>query len=176
VYLFVDSAVRMEVIVPRQEQSNQCSEDMLKFSGRAKAFGNSKRKAEEFHECGGNEKPEPEGKGNTMGCLKEDTVSQENFGVSYERRFQEYHTHHTDTNSKGEKNVLECLEETPNLASKKRDGPKKIAASKKKRKLEDKLLLDELEQDEEMLFLLKTKNRSRAGRINNIMVTIFLAA
>lgn len=157
----------MEVVVPRQEQSNQRSEDMLKFSGCAKAFGNSKRKAEEFHECGGNEKPEPEGKGNTMGCLKEDTVSQENFGISHKRRFQEYHTHHTDTNSKGQKDVLECLKETPNLASKKRDGPKKLAASKKKRKLEDELLLDELEQDEEMFFLLKTKNRSRAGRINN---------
>lgn len=174
--MFVDSTVRMEVVVPRQEQSNQHSEDMLKFSGCAKAFGNSKRKAEEFHECGGNEKSEPEGKGNTMGCLKEDTVSQENFGISHKRRFQEYHTHHTDTNSKGHKDVLECLKETPNLASKKRDGPKKHAASKKKQKLEDELLLDELEQDEEMFFLLKTKSRSRAGRIDNITVTIFLAA
>jgi len=33
----------------------------------SKSFWKSKRKAEEFHECGGNDKPEPEGKGNTMG-------------------------------------------------------------------------------------------------------------
>ena len=38
-----------------------------------------------------------------MGCLKDDKVSQENFGMSYKRRFQEYHTHHTDKIQKGRK-------------------------------------------------------------------------
>ncbi|XP_045816712.1 lysine-specific demethylase JMJ25-like isoform X2 [Trifolium pratense] len=175
----------MEVVVPRQEQSNQHPEDNLKFSGCSKAFGNSKRKAEE---CGGNEKPEqePEGEQNIMECLKEAAVAQEeqlkqdanikpdkiprcskDFGISYKRRFQEYHTHHTDTNAEGEKDVMECLKETLNLPSKKGIEPKKHAVKNKKWELEDDLLMDEFEQDEEMFFLLKTKNRSRAGRIDN---------
>ncbi|GAU18418.1 hypothetical protein TSUD_203070 [Trifolium subterraneum] len=176
----------MEVVVPRQEQSNQHTEDNLKFSGCSKAFGNSKRKAEE--ECGGNEKPEqePEWEQNTMECLKEATVGQEeqlnqdtnikpekiprcskDYGISYKRRSQEYDTHHTDTNAEGEKDVIVCLSEIPNPPSKKAVEPKKPAVKNKKWELEDDFLIDEFEQDEEMFFLLKTKNRSRAGRIDN---------
>lgn len=153
--MFVDSAVRMEVVVPRRVRSNKQTGDKMKLSGCSKVFESLKRKAEEIHECGG---------GNERTCSKY-------FGISYKRRTQEFHS---DKNSEGVKDIMKSLKETSNVPSKKRVKPKKRALSLKKQELEDDLLMDDFEQDDEMFFL-NTKSRSRTGRSNNTMVTIFLA-
>lgn len=176
----------MEVVVPRRERSNKRTGDKLKLSGCSKAFGSLKRKAEEIHECGGNEKPESEMKENPT--LSQEELSNQDtdnkpskiprcsnyFGISYKRRFQECRRPRTDKNSEAVKGVMKCLKETSNLPSKKRVQPKKRTLSNKKQELEDDLLMDDVEQDDEMFFLLKSKSRSRSGRSNNTMVSIFL--
>ncbi|KAI5414544.1 lysine-specific demethylase JMJ29 isoform X2 [Lathyrus oleraceus] len=137
----------MEVVVPRRVRSNKQTGDKMKLSGCSKVFESLKRKAEEIHECGG---------GNERTCSKY-------FGISYKRRTQEFHS---DKNSEGVKDIMKSLKETSNVPSKKRVKPKKRALSLKKQELEDDLLMDDFEQDDEMFFL-NTKSRSRTGRSNN---------
>lgn len=178
----------MEVAVPRQEKSNQHTEDKLNFSRCSKTFGASKRKAEE----------------ETMGCLEKinavrtevtfaqqeqsnqhtnikldkNSICSKAFGISEERKVQQIYEHHTHAkkNSEGKEDTLVCSKGAPKLPSKKGDDSKKFNASNKKRKLEDDLLIDDFEQDEEVMFLLKTKTRSKASTMDNEMVTIFLSA
>ncbi|TKY53983.1 Lysine-specific demethylase JMJ25 [Spatholobus suberectus] len=61
-----------------------------------------------------------------------------------------------------------CSKRTSKLLSKKGNETKKLTASNKKRKFEEDLLIDDVE-DEEMFILLKSKTRSRARRMENVM-------
>ncbi|KAJ1427169.1 Zinc-finger domain of monoamine-oxidase A repressor R1 [Sesbania bispinosa] len=184
----------MEVVVSRQEQSNQHAEDKLQFSRCSKAFGTSKRKAEEINEYDGNKKPEPEEEEETMECLKkitpvgmEATVAQRGqsnqhtnnnpdkvskcskaFEISKRKKVQGIHKH-TKPNSEMKQDLLLCSKRTPKLPSRKGEEPKKLTASNKKRKFEDDPMIDNFEEDEETLFLLKAKTRSRASRMDNVM-------
>ncbi|KAL5066329.1 hypothetical protein RYX36_028066 [Vicia faba] len=157
----------MEVVVPRRERSNKRTGDKLKLSGCSKPFGSLKRKPEEIHEP--TVALEQESNQDTDNKPSKIPRCSKHFGISYKRRTQEFHSHRSDTNSEGVKDVMECLKETSNLPSKKRVKPKKRAASIKKQELEDDLLMDDVEQDDEMFFLLKSKSRTRTGRSNNTM-------
>ncbi|KAK7363777.1 hypothetical protein VNO77_05934 [Canavalia gladiata] len=182
-----ECGTRMEVVVPRQEQSNQRAEDKLEFSRFSKTYRTSKRKAEEIHE-NGNEKPELEGKEESKRYLKKSTAVRmamaqpeqlnqrpknkldkiskcsKDFQNSKKRKVQESHKH-DDTKSKSEGKEDK---RTTKLPPKKGDQPKKLTASHNKRQFEDDLLFDDFE-DEEMLFLLKSKTRNRSRRMDNAM-------
>lgn len=191
----------MEVVVPRQEKSKQHAEDKLEFSRCPKTFGTLKRKAEEVHKYGNN-KLAPEGEEETMESLKrstearmevtcaqreqsnQDTVLKPDkiskcsgaFGISKKRKVQEIHNHDvTRPKAEGKEDILACSKRSK-LPSKKGDEPKKLTASNKKSQFQDDFLVDNLEEDEEMHFILKTKSRSRARTMDNMMVTIFLNA
>ncbi|KAJ1405557.1 lysine-specific demethylase 3A-B [Sesbania bispinosa] len=183
----------MEVVVSRQEQSNQHAEDKLQFSRCSKAFGTSKRKAEEINEYGGNKKPEPEEEEETMECLKKitpvgmeaavaqrgqsnqhtnnnpDKISNAQKLLKFQKKKVQGIHKHTKPNSEMKQNLLLCSKRTPKLPSRKGEEPKKLTASNKKRKFEDDPMIDNFEEDEETLFLLKAKTRSRASRMDNVM-------
>ena len=192
----------MEVAVPRQEQSSQQTDDTLEFSRCSRTFRTSKRKAEEIVKyC--NEKSEPKGKEETMGCLERCTsvgmevpvAKQEQsnqhignnpqktskcsraFGISKRRKVQENDKPDvTEPESEGKEDILVCSKRTTKLPFTKGDEPKKLIASNKNGQFEYDLLINNLEEDEEMQFLLKTKSTRRARRMDNTMVTIFFNA
>ncbi|KAK7262130.1 hypothetical protein RJT34_29691 [Clitoria ternatea] len=93
------------------------------------------------------------------------------FEISKKRKVQEVHKHYdTKPKSEGNEDILVCSKRTTKLASKKGDGPKKLTASKKERQFDDDLSSNDSEV-EEMLFLLKSKARSRTRRLDNVMDT-----
>ncbi|XP_027329612.1 lysine-specific demethylase JMJ25-like isoform X2 [Abrus precatorius] len=156
----------MEIVVPRQDRSNQHTEDKLEFSRLSKNYGNSNRKAEGIHE-NGNEKPELEEEEETMEYLRK-RAAVRNFRNS-KIKVQEIHKHDDiKPESEGKEDILVRPKRASKFPSKKGDGPTKLTASNKKRKFGDDLLIDNLE-DKEMLFLLKSKSRSRARRMDSVM-------
>ncbi|XP_061363886.1 lysine-specific demethylase JMJ26-like [Gastrolobium bilobum] len=189
------TAVRMEVTAARRDQSNQHNEDKLEFSRCSKKFGTSKRKAEEIHERG-NKKPKPEGEQVNMGRLKNSTAvrmevtaarreqsNQPNnnkpdklskcsrpLRMSKKGKVQEIHKLDiTKPKSEPKEDNLVSSKRTTKFSSNKGDEPKKLTTSNKKRKFEDDFLINKLEEDEEMFFLSKTKTRSRAKRMDDMM-------
>lgn len=185
----------MEVVVPRQELSkDQHTEDKLEFSRCSKIYG--KREAEEIHDYG-NKEPELEGE-KTKGLLKKSNTGRVEVTVTQGERLNQ------QTNNKPDK-ILKCMKgsgtskkrmaqeifkrddakpnsEAKEVCSKRttklppmKDDSKKLTAPKRKRKFDDDLLINDLE-DEEMLALLKSKTRSRARRMDNVMMTFFLSA
>ncbi|XP_057748693.1 lysine-specific demethylase JMJ29-like [Arachis stenosperma] len=180
----------MEVAVPRQQQSNQQTEDNLQYSRYSRTFRNSKRKAEENIVNGSDEEPEPEEGEKTMGTLERGSLvgmevpfvkkEQSNkligksphktskcsrtSGVLKKRKVQENHKHDfTEPKSEGKKDLLF----SSNRTTRKVDEPKKFNTSNKNDQYEDGLLIDDLDDDDEMLFLLKTKYTRRARRMDD---------
>ncbi|CAJ1941402.1 unnamed protein product [Sphenostylis stenocarpa] len=150
----------MEVVVPRKEQSKtQQTEDRLELSRCSKVYGTLKRKAEEIPEHGDkNSKLKGEEAMIYLNKNNEVRVPKKKRGVREICKFD-----NTKPKTKGKT----CSLRTTKLPCKRRDETQKLTVSNKKRKYEDDLLNDDLE-DEEMLILLKAKTRSRARRMNNV--------
>ncbi|XP_014510335.1 lysine-specific demethylase JMJ25 [Vigna radiata var. radiata] len=152
----------MEVVVPRRKRSKTSqTEDKLTLSRCSKAYRKSKRKAEEMSE-NGDKKSELKGKEGEM-CLKK------NCAVRVTKKKRKVRENYMFDNIKPKLDAKEdsCLPRTRKLPCKRRDEKQKLTVSNKKRKYEDDFLSDDLE-DEEMLVILRSKNRSRLRRMNDV--------
>ncbi|RDY14574.1 Lysine-specific demethylase JMJ25, partial [Mucuna pruriens] len=104
----------------------------------------------------------------------EDKMEFSRYSKIYEtskRKAEEINKHDdTKPKSEGKEHILVRSKRTIKQPSKKGDETKKLTVSKRKRQFEDDPLIDDLE-DTEMLFLLKSKTRSRARRTDNVMIS-----
>jgi len=157
----------MEVAVPRKERSKASkTEDKPELSRCSKVYGKSKRKAGEISE-NGDKKSELKGKEGRM-CLKK------NLRVTKKKREVRENCMFDNIQPKLDAKEDSCSPRTRKLPCKRRGEKQKLTVSNKKRKYEDDLLIDDLE-DEEMLVLLRAKTRTRSRRMNDVKVAIFLS-
>ncbi|RDX72533.1 Lysine-specific demethylase JMJ25, partial [Mucuna pruriens] len=183
VYSKARLVVRMEVTLRRQEKSNQQSD-----------FGIQKRQNHKY----GYESPKSRKK-DTMSCLKNNTTAlgievsvvlgepsneyvgnhtdkiprcSRDFGISKKRKVQDIHKHDIiKSESKEEEDILVCSKRT-------RKGlePKKCLTSlKEKRKFEDNILINSLE-DDKVFVPSKANSRSKARKMDDVkVITLMLA-
>ncbi|WVZ10668.1 hypothetical protein V8G54_015198 [Vigna mungo] len=153
----------MDVVVPRRERSKTLqTEDKLTLSRCSKVYRKPKRKTEEMSE-NGDKKSELKGKEGEM-CLKK------NCAVRVTKKKRKVRENYMFDNIKPKLDAKEdsCLPRTRKLPCKRRDEKQKLTVSNKKRKYEDDFLSGDDLEDEEMFVILRSKNRSRLRRMNDV--------
>ncbi|KAK7303340.1 hypothetical protein RJT34_14243 [Clitoria ternatea] len=184
------SAVRMKSVFPRQGESEKQNEDKLQFLRYSNSFGIRKRQNDQH----GNENlksgREKRKKSTALGIKVSASLGEwsnqyadnntdnslrysRDFGISKKRKIQDGHTHGVaKLKSKGDEDILVSSKRTTELSSKKRQEPKKCLTNlKKKRKFEDTILINSLEEDEEVLVSSMINSRSKARKKDSVMET-----